>query len=160
VINRLLEIKIDIIELSNNDITFLHLAAENRYVDIIYRLLQMDAIPTNKLNKGRIFYDATLDKPDTMLWPLSEKETDKEIQNSTIIINNLINENGQTLLHFAAEIGNKAVINLLLIFYLNPNLRDNWGRIPLYLAILARNIFFVHYIIQYSANVNLLDCYK
>ncbi|HLB52207.1 MAG TPA: ankyrin repeat domain-containing protein [Chlamydiales bacterium] len=61
---------------------------------------------------------------------------------------------GNGLLHHAAEIGNRSLLNVLLKSGIRPNCENRLGYTPLYLAILSDQAHIAHILIDNGANIN------
>lgn len=81
----------------------------------------------------------------------------KDIIRRYPIIVNEKNDNGWTLLHFAADFGKFKIAKLLIKYGANVNDKNNSGATPLHLAVDSNSLEIVKLLLEHSANVNEKD---
>lgn len=70
---------------------------------------------------------------------------------------NIIDDNGKSLLHYAARGNAMEVSKLLLDNYINPNITDNNGETALFEAVLRGEIGLVKLLLRNKADINILN---
>ncbi len=81
-------------------------------------------------------------------------ELEKYLKSNDI---NIINENNESLLHYAIKHSNENAVKMLIENYINLNIQDRFGNTPLIFAIIHNKIGFFKHLIRNQANLNLAN---
>lgn len=69
----------------------------------------------------------------------------------------VVDELGNTALHYATHIGSKSITDLLLCYHANPNSQNNKNKTPLHIAAQVNNDYIARRLLLYGANPNVQD---
>ena len=84
-------------------------------------------------------------------------DNDIKSLNEYLCTNNIdvIDKNGQGLLHYAIRVGHFETVRYLIEMNINVNQKDLYGETPIFIAVNMKNLFLTKYLIESKADINI-----